>query len=134
MPIKPPTRRMQKINSVIQRAVSDIIMNRLGDPRIEGYVTISRVEITSDLGIAKVFLSIMAEDEAAKNGTFSAILHASSHIQSMLGPSLTMRYMPQLDFRLDEKMNKTLETLRIIEQASKEYKDKDQQESNDTEL
>jgi ribosome-binding factor A len=125
MPSKPPTRRQLKFMSLIKEAVSDIIMNRLSDPRIEGFVTVTEVNVSPDIRNADIYLSVMAADEVIEKRTHIAIRHATKHIQSMLAERMTTRFCPILRLLKDEKIKKTLDTLRVIEEAAQEYREKD---------
>jgi len=120
-----PSRRQEKVARVIKEAVSDIIANRLSDPRIQGFVTVTEVDISPDLKNAEVLLSIMTDDEKVSKKTFVAIEHASRHIQQLTGQRLTSKFCPHLHFREDKKFKKTLKTLQLIENMSKELKEKD---------
>lgn len=125
MPSKPPTRRQQKIKRIIKEAVSDIIQNRLNDPRIEGFVTVTQVDVSPDTRNADIYLSVMAADETIEKRTLIAIQHATKHIQSLLAERMTTRFVPILRLLKDEKIKKTLDTLRVIEEAAQEYREKD---------
>lgn len=116
-----PTRRQQKIARVIRESVSRTIQTRLSDPRITGLVSVMDVEISPDSKNATVFLSILAADEESENRSFTAICHAIGRIQAQLGHELTGRTCPHLIFKRDDKVKKTLQTLRLIEQAQQEY-------------
>jgi ribosome-binding factor A len=113
------TRRQEKVARVIKEAVSDAIANRLSDPRIECFVSVTRVETTPDLRNADVYLSVFGRDETAQKKTFAAIEHARSRIQSLLAGRMQSRYCPVLRFLMDEKFKKTLETMNIIDEAVK---------------
>jgi ribosome-binding factor A len=115
-----PTRRREKVARVVKEAVSDAIANRLSDPRIEGLVSITRVEIAPDLRQANVYLSIFGKSEAAQNKTYAAIAHARRRIQSLVAGKLQMRFCPVLHFYRDEQFKKTLEILNLIDQAAGE--------------
>lgn len=116
-----PSRRQHKIARVIRESVSKTILNGLSDPRITGLVTVTEVEVSPDMKNATVFLSIMTPDERKQQTTFDAICHAIGPIQIQLGHDLTGKHCPHLRFEKDTKMKKTLETLRLIEQAEHEY-------------
>jgi ribosome-binding factor A len=120
-----PTRRQEKVARVVKEAVSDAIVNHLNDPRIEGFVSVTRVDMTGDLRSADVYLSIFGGDEAAQNKTFEAITHAKSRIQSLLAGKLKCKFCPVLRFHRDEKFKRTLETMKLIDQALGEQKGKD---------
>jgi len=116
-----PSRRQEKVARVIRESVSDTIANRLNDPRIQGLVSVTEVDVSGDLKIADVSLSVMAADEHQQKQTFLAIQHAARHIQARLGRALTSKFCPRLRFHQDTKLHKTLETLRLIDAAAREY-------------
>jgi ribosome-binding factor A len=120
-----PTRRQEKVARVVKEAVSDAIANHLNDPRIEGFVSVTRVEMTSDLRNADVYLSIFGKEDTAQNRTFTAISHAKSRIQSLVAGKLRSKFCPVLHLYRDEKFKKTLETMKLIEQAVNKSQKKD---------
>ncbi len=120
-----PTRRQEKVARVIKEVVSDVIANRLSDPRITGFTSVTRVEVTADLRSADVYLSIFAATEGAGDKTFAAITHARSRIQSFLAEALESKFCPVLRFRVDEQFRKTLETMRLIDQVANERQGRD---------
>lgn len=119
------TRRQEKMARVVKESVSNAIANHLNDPRIEGFVSVTRVEPAADLRNADVYLSIFGKDESAQNKTFAAITHAKSRIQSLLADKLQSKFCPILHFYKDEKFKKTLETMKLIDEAISELENKD---------
>ena len=119
-----PTRRQERVARAIKEAVSDAIANHLNDPRIEGLVSVTRVEIAADLRHADVYVSIFGKDEPAQNRTFAAITHARSRIQSLLAGKLQSKFCPVLAIHKDEKFKKTLETMKLIDRAASELENK----------
>src|SRR5690349_1273233 len=96
--------RTDKIASVIRHAVQDVISRGLGDPRVRGLISITRVEVTDDLAEAKVHVSILPEkyEELTMHG-----LHdAAGHIQHAIGPAITARRLPHLRFVKDDSLKK----------------------------
>ncbi|OHB65332.1 MAG: ribosome-binding factor A [Planctomycetes bacterium RBG_13_60_9] len=120
-----PTRRQEKVARVIREVVSDVIANRLSDPRITGFVSVTRVEVMADLRSAEVYLSIFAADESAQDRSFAAITHARSRIQSFLAEALESKFCPVLRFHEDEQFRKTLEVMKLIDQVASERQSKD---------
>lgn len=120
-----PTRRQEKVARAVKEAVSDAIANHLNDPRIEGLVSVTRVEITADLRQSNVYVSILGKSEAAQNKTYAAIAHARRRIQALVARKLQMRFCPVLHFHRDEQFKKTLETLKLIDQAAGELRKTD---------
>lgn len=129
-----PTRRQEKVARVVKEAVSDAIANHLNDPRIEGFVSVTRVDMAADLRNADVYLSIFGKNDAAQNRTFTAISHAKKRIQSLVAGRMQSKFCPVLHFYKDEKFKKTLEILNLIDQAAKEFKDKDKDLDSEDEL
>ncbi|MBN2457154.1 MAG: 30S ribosome-binding factor RbfA [Sedimentisphaerales bacterium] len=113
------TRRQEKAAQLIKKQVSDIIANHLNDPRIEGFVSITKVEMAADLRTANVYLSIFptVATGQSENKTFTAIKHARSRIQSLLGRKLESKFCPVLNFHMDEGFRKSFDTIRLIEQV-----------------
>lgn len=126
------TRRQEKVARIVKEAVSDAITHHLNDPRIEGFVSVTKVEMTADLRTAKVYLSIFGRDQAGQNKAFMAITHARSRIQSFLAESVKSKFCPVLHFYQDEKFKKTLETFNLIDQAVKELKSKESELSDES--
>ena len=99
------TRRQEKVARIVKEAVRDAIANHLNDPRIEGFVSVTRVEMAGDLRSADVYLSIFSKHpssqdrggsaelaaDAASNKTFLAVAHAKSKIQSLVADRRTGR-------------------------------------------
>ena len=127
------TRRQEKVARVVKEAVSDAITHHLSDPRIEGFVSVTRVDMATDLRNANVYVSIFGGDETAQNKTFAAIAHAKSRIQSRVAGKLQSKFCPVLHFYRDEKFKKTLETMRLIDQAVSELDKKNPEEDLDDE-
>jgi ribosome-binding factor A len=118
-------RRQERIARVVKEATSDAVSHHLNDPRIEGLVSVTRVDVAADLRTADVYLSIFGKDCAAENRTLVAIAHAKGRIQALVAGRLQSKFCPVLRFYRDEKFKKTLETMRLIDQAVSEMEKKD---------
>ena len=111
---------------MVQRAVSNAILNHLSDPRIEGVVSVTHVEMSPDLRAADVYLSVLGKNEKSQHRTFIAIEHAKRHVQSFVADAVKSKFCPVLNFHEDEKFKKTLETMNLIDRAASEYQDAEQ--------
>jgi ribosome-binding factor A len=114
------TRRQAKVARAVKEVVSDAIAHHLNDPRIEGFVSVTRVEVSADLRVADVYLSIFGGVASGGKRTFSAIQHARSRIQSLLACELECKFCPSLRFHMDDKFKESLETIRLIEETGRE--------------
>ncbi len=94
--------RMEKINEAMRREIGLIIHREIKDPRLE-FVTITHVEVTKDLQHAKVFFSVLGDNEAmlrAEQGLESA----RGFVRKLVGQRVRMRYTPELEFLFDESI------------------------------
>ncbi len=109
------SRRQKKVGSVVKEELSDIILNQLNDPRIEGLISVTRVEMTPDLKKADVYISVFGVDQKTQKQTFAVITQAKRHIQTMLAGQLNSRTCPSLNLIWDEQIKKTLEIIDLID-------------------
>jgi ribosome-binding factor A len=105
--------RKERVASVVHEIVSDAIANRLQDPRIATLTTVTRVEVSGDLQIAKVFLSVPGE-EADERRTLQAVRHAGGYIQRLVAQELSVRQCPELRFALDLGAKEARRTLELL--------------------
>lgn len=126
------TRRQEKLGRAVRESVSETIQNHLSDPRIVGFTSVTRVNVSADLRIADVYLSIFGTDNAGQNKTYEALEHARAKIQMTLGQDIKSRFCPVIRFHKDEQFKKTLETMNLIDQAIKEDLRNAQSQSDNT--
>ncbi len=112
--------RQEKVARVIKEVVSDAIQNRLSDPRIKGFTSVTKVDLSPDLKNADIFLSVMGIDDTGQRKTFAAIEHASKHIRSLVSRKMNSRFCPNLHFYKDEGFKKALETMKLINDTVKQ--------------
>jgi len=124
------TRRQKKVSRVIKEVASDAITNHLSDPRIEGFVSITKVDVSPNLKTVDVYLSIFGADEKSQKKTFVAIKHATPKIHFMLAKRLTSKFCPSLHFKMDESLKKTMETMKIINDVASEYETEEDEDGN----
>ncbi len=124
-----PTRRQEKVARVVKRAVSDAITQDLSDPRISGLVSVTRVEMATDLRNAEVYLSIYAKKETAEKLTYEAIVSARRLIQARVAGTVQSKFCPVLHFHRDDQFKKTLDLMNLIDHAAEEYREGDESQN-----
>jgi ribosome-binding factor A len=97
-----PYKRSQRVSDLIREEIADIIQYRLKDPRI-GFVTVTGVEMSADLKLAKVSVSILKEED--KDLTLEILNSAKKFIRSLLSKRLRMKFIPIVEFRLDTSID-----------------------------
>src|SRR5712691_4184687 len=112
----PNPHRQEKLGELIAIELSDLLHTRVKDPRV-GFASITQDEVSGDLRHAKVFVSVMGT-EKEQNATIQALNPATGFLRSELASRITLRYMPELVFKLDtsiEQGTRILELIREIE-------------------
>ncbi len=119
-------RRQEKMSVEIRRMLASIIKDHVKDPRIDlTSVSITRVDVPQDISHARVYISIMG-DEEKQNATMQILQKAKGYIRSELAHGLQIRHAPELEFRLDKsieqgiKISSLLESLHLEEEAKEQ--------------
>lgn len=92
-------KRSDRVGEAIHKEISQILDRGLKDPRI-GYVTLTAVDVSSDLSVAKVFYTVVGDDQARRD-TARGLEKATPFIRRELARVLRMRHTPSLSFRYD---------------------------------
>ncbi|MDI4113734.1 30S ribosome-binding factor RbfA [Pseudomonas aeruginosa] len=109
--------RTQRIGDQMQRELAQLIQREIKDPRL-GLVTITGVEVSRDVAHAKVFITVMGQDDAGKIALNLEILNdAAGYLRMLLGKSMKLRSVPQLHFHYDESIRRGAELSALIERA-----------------
>jgi ribosome-binding factor A len=94
-----PAARMRKVNEAVREVVSAHIAEDLKDPRI-GFVTVTSVETSPDLRHARVYVTVLG-DEDARADALEGLGSAAGFLQAKLGRELRMKHTPALAFHYD---------------------------------
>ena len=89
-------KRLDRVNQLVKEEISLLLQRELKDPRL-GFVTVTGVETTKDLRSAKVFVSVLG-DEQQWRASMAALLSARGFIRNWLRQHLNLRVTPELDF------------------------------------
>jgi ribosome-binding factor A len=113
------SRRAERVASLVRTILAEAIQSRLSDPRIEPLTSITRVEVSADLSVARVYVSVMAEP-ARRELSLRALRHAAGRLRSLVADGITLRQTPQLDFRLDESVQQSFQMVQQIDRLMEE--------------
>ena len=106
-------RRAQRLTEEIREQVARMIASDLKDPRL-GFVTVTRVEMTHDLGLARVHVGVLGS-EAEREKTMKALGQASGFVRRELGKRLRIRHTPEVEFRYDKGLDATDRVAQLLE-------------------
>jgi len=101
--VAPNNRRADRVAEAIRVEVATFLGEGAKDPRLVGMITVTGVDVTSDLRHGKVFVSVMGSD-AERAATLEALEGMVGHLRSRLARVLSLRVAPSLSFRLDESI------------------------------
>ncbi len=92
-----------RINSEVQREMSQIIREDIKDPRVHPLTSVMAVEVTPDLKFAKIFISVFGNEEE-KEKTMEGLKKSVAFARMQLAKRMNLRNTPELTFILDESI------------------------------
>ena len=104
--------RLARVAEAIREAASEAILFHLKDPRVK-FTTVTRAEVSADLQHAKVYVSVMGSDRD-RSLTLHGLKSAAGFIQSKVADRMKSRYVPILEFVLDEGVRNSMEVARLL--------------------
>lgn len=107
--------RSRRIAEQVQRELSDIIRVELKDPRV-GMITITDVEVTTDIAHARVYFTVLGEGPRIDEAT-TGLNHAAGYLRSELSQRLKLRVVPQLHFEYDPSVERGIRLSQLIDAA-----------------
>ena len=122
------THRMESVGREIQREIANIVRDEIDDPLI-GFVTIADVEMSPDLRHARVYFSVLGDDDA-KRDAGRGLRRAAKFIRGLIGDRMDLRNVPMIRFYLDE----TAERAQRIEAIIRDNANDEAAEGRDDEL
>src|SRR3954447_26354424 len=108
-----PTSRMRRINEVLREVVGATIATELSDPRI-GFTTVTSVETSPDLRHAKVFVSVLG-DEEAREATLDGLRSSHGVIQSRIAAEARMKRPPTVTFHYDDTIEQGVRISHLLD-------------------
>ncbi|MCH5295470.1 MAG: 30S ribosome-binding factor RbfA [Treponema sp.] len=115
--------RLARLGQQLQSEIAGMILrHEIKDPRVNEFLTINRVEVTSDLSYAKVYVSSFMDDQSVRRGA-EGLQSAAGFIQGVISKKLSTYKFPRLTFIADFSMKdgyKMVRKLDALEAAAKE--------------
>jgi len=107
--------RSHRVADFIQRELSGLIRTELKDPRVSPMLTVTSVEVSRDLSVAKIYYSLFDPEERAE--TQDALGRASAFLRRQLARQMNTRSVPQLRFFYDDSAEKGAHMSALIADA-----------------
>ena len=115
------TQRPGRVQEALRQEISKIVQGEMKDPRI-GFITITKVDLTKDLRYARVYFSILGEDKDKKLA-LRGLNNAKGYIKGLVADRVSLRFMPEIAFAIDESLEHTKHIYDILDQIKKERSD-----------
>ena len=106
--------RSDRVASQIQRELADLLRTHVDEPAL-GMITLSAVEVTRDLAVAKAFVSFLGAKEPTKK-CLQRLVQLTPMLRHELGRRMRLRVMPELRFVFDESLERGLRMQDLLNQ------------------
>ena len=122
--------RTRRIAEEIRKIVSTMLINGIKDPRINSLVSVTDVEVTSDLSYAYIYVSILGGDEES---TLDGLKSACGYIRREVGKNIKISHTPEIIFKIDDSLLKGMYMDELIKKVNNGYKDSSEENEKDGE-
>lgn len=113
--------RPERVQEALRQEISRIVQNEIRDPRL-GFLTITAVDLTRDLRYARVYFSVLGE-EKDKKLALKGLNSAKGYIKGLLSDRIKLKFMPEIEFKVDESFEHTRKIYDILDKIKKEKPD-----------
>jgi ribosome-binding factor A len=107
-------RRPERLAEGLREEIAQLIAGELKDPRL-GFVTVTRVEMSADMGHARVHVGVLGSD-AEREKSLVALRSAAGFVRRELGRRLRLRQVPEIDFRYDKGLDAADRVAKLLEE------------------
>lgn len=111
-----PYKRSQRLSVLLKEEVADIVLKRLKDPRL-GFVTITDVELSDDLRVAKVFVSVLKAEE--RDISLQILNEARGFVRGEIAKRLRIKIIPTFEFVFDESIERGFRVDQLLKEIKK---------------
>ena len=109
--------RIERVNNLIRRELSELIQRELRDPRLDSFVAVTEVKTSADLRHAKIYVSCISGKQEEKK-TLEVLDSASGFLRTELAKKLRLRRTPELSFQWDDSIEHGDMILRLIDDVT----------------
>lgn len=111
--------RIDRINSLLKEVIFDVIQKQVRNPHVNLFVSVTRVDTSTDLYHAKVYVSLIGT-QAEKEKVLAALESAAGFIAVQASKQVQLRHFPTLTFRIDTAAEEHFKIEKILADIEKE--------------
>ncbi len=112
------SRRQRQIGELLHEEISQLLQREVKDPRL-GFVTVTGVDVSPDLRQARVYVTVLG-DEAEAKSALAGLASAAGYFRSILRHSLSLRYIPELTFKIDTSLEQGMRIEALLDKIEHE--------------
>lgn len=110
--------RIDRISEQVRREVDRIIREDISDPRVQGTFSVTRADVTRDLRYAKIYVSILEEEN--RKPMMAALKKAAGFVRHQLRENMIIRSSPEILFELDQNIEYGIHIASVLKQVQAE--------------
>ena len=114
----PLSHRVERVAEQIREEVGQILSTEVADPGI-GLVTVTRVKVTPDLSLARVYWTLLG-DQAERTKTQAALTRAAAYVRHLLSTRMSLRRSPEVIFTYDQSVAAQDRVEQILQELKQE--------------
>jgi ribosome-binding factor A len=122
--------RQERVQEQLVHELSEIIRKELRDPRI-GFLTITGAEVSRDFRHAKVFFSVLGDEQARKD-TLRGLQSATGLLRSEFAKRVNLRVAPELQFEYDDGISRGQRIFQLLDEVQDDLKPRPDDEEETT--
>lgn len=109
--------RIDRINELLRETISEILLYEVKDPRIR-FVTVTEVRVSPDLRYCRVYYTVYG-DEVERKRVHEGLERAANFVRQEVNKRVRLRFVPEIKFEFDRRIEKGMEVMRLLDQVSK---------------
>ena len=110
--------RSERVSSQLQKELAWVIQRELNNPRL-GFITVNEVQVTKDLAVAKVYVTVLNADAQGKLENVKLLNHLAPHIRKEVAARMRLRHISELRFFYDDSFDKGMRVAELLHEEDK---------------
>jgi len=110
--------RNARVSSQMQKELSFIMQREVDDSRL-GFVTINEVAVSKDLAVAKIYVTVLNEDETGKRANVKVLNELAPVIRHLLAKRMRLRHISELRFYYDDSFDTGMRVAELLSGVDK---------------
>lgn len=113
------------LEETLRRILATALQFEVEDPRV-GFVTVSEVRLNRDRTVARVFYTVLGDEEARRT-SLEGLKRCRGYLRQIIGDQVRMRMVPELRFTYDESLDRSFRIEETLNQIEKEREARESQ-------